>query len=57
MEIVSESFEANFEGEITLDFIEGIFREREIKPLRWAITGVDHAAGVLTLEFSYCKRV
>jgi len=61
MEILSENFKANFEGaperEITLDFVESVFKEREIEPLRWAITDVDEARGVLTFDFSYCKRV
>ena len=57
MEILSESFEANFEGTVILDFVEKLFTEREIKPLRWAITSIDEAASVLTLDFSYCKRV
>lgn len=57
MEILSKSLEVNFKGEVTLEWLEKLFEEHKIKPLRWAITKVDKARGVLTFDFSYCERV
>lgn len=57
MEILSKTLEVNFKGEVTLEWVEKLFEEHKIKPLRWAITKVDNARGVLTLDFSYRECV
>ena len=38
--IVSEIFEMNFNSDLTKNMIDNYFIEKNIKPVKWAITGI-----------------
>lgn len=50
MQILSKIIKIEFNGPVTLNLIENLFREKSIKPFRWAILKAEN--NVLTIAYS-----
>lgn len=52
MKILSKNLVAKFENEITLEFIENIFKENKIDPIRWAIVDINCNERFLNIAYA-----